>query len=115
MRASDASLGAGGAEPSGQAGILIVSGAGGRHPRLLPLGNLEPLPPPEPLDHQQADLSAGLPQQRIDAAVAISTIILRKGDDGGRQPLLVGIVLRRMTPGRAVLAEHLAGPPFRHW
>src|SRR5690606_25286852 len=41
-------------------------------------------------------------------------IILRQRDDVSRQALLVGIILRRVTLGRAVLAEHPAGPPFRY-
>ena len=35
-------------------------------------------------------------------------------DDVGRQALLVGIVFRGMTLRRTMLAEHLAGPPFRY-
>lgn len=53
-------------------------------------------------------------QQRMDAAIAVPAIILRQCDDVSRQSPLVGVVLRRMTLGRTVLAEHLAGPPFRY-
>jgi hypothetical protein len=44
----------------------------------------------------------------------ICAIVRGQCDDVGRQPSLVSVVLQRMTLGRAVLAEHLAGPPFRY-
>jgi hypothetical protein len=53
-------------------------------------------------------------QQRVKTAMAVSTIIRRKGDDVRRQALLVGIVPRWVTLRRAVPAEQLADPPLRN-
>ncbi len=47
------------------------------------------------------------PVMQYDAAM-----ILRKGDDIGRQALLIRIVLGWSALYRAVLAKHSAGPPF---
>jgi hypothetical protein len=55
-----------------------------------------------------------MPQQRVDAAIAVAAIVLRQGDDVGCQPHLVGVVFWRTALCRAVLAKHTAGPPLRY-
>src|SRR5690606_9956052 len=74
----------------------------------LSLRHLYTLPPPDALDHRQADLPAGMPEQRMDTAIAVTAIFLRQRDNVGRQAPLVGIISRRMSLCRAVLAEHAA-------
>ena len=80
----------------------------------LPFGNLQTLPPPDPLDHRQADLPAGIAEQSMDTTIAIPTIIRRQRDDVGGQPLLVCIVPRWVALRRAGLAKHPASPPLRY-
>jgi hypothetical protein len=50
----------------------------------------------------------------MDAARAVPAIILGQRDDGGRQALLVGIVLRTMTLRRTLLNQNTAAPPLRY-
>jgi hypothetical protein len=45
--------------------------------------NLQPLPPPDPLDALEVDDPAGFPQQRRDPAIAIATVAGGKRDDVG--------------------------------
>jgi len=56
---------------------------------------------------------ACMAQQRMDAAIAVSTIVLGQRDDVGRQPPLVGIILRWMALCRTMLAQNMAGPSLR--
>src|SRR5690606_7990477 len=55
-----------------------------------------------------------MPEQRMDTAIAVTAIFLRQRDNVGRQAPLVGIISRRMSLCRAVLAEHAAGPSLRY-
>ncbi len=75
----------------------------------LLLGNLQPLPSPDPLDPLVVHKPAGVAQQSRDLAVAVATILPGKLDDVGCQPLLVVAALRRLALCRAVLAERRTG------
>src|SRR5690606_27871732 len=80
--------------------------------RLL-VGNLEPLPPPDPFDTLGVHRPAFGPQHRRDPAVAVAPIPGSKPDDISRQRILIGSAMRLFALGRAVLAENLAGKPLR--
>ena len=81
-------------------------------PSGLLLRHLETLPPPDPLDHRQADPPARLLQQAVDSAIAISPVLLAKLDDVGGQEPLASIVPQRLALGRAMLADHRTGAPL---
>ena len=81
--------------------------------RLL-LRHFQTLPPPDTLDHRQADLPARMAEQRMDAPIAVPAIILRQRDDVGRQALLIGIVPWWMTLRRTMLTQNTAGPSLRY-
>src|SRR5690606_25206042 len=72
--------------------------------RLL-LGNLQPLPPPDPFDTLGVHSPALGPQHRRDPAVAVAPIPGSKPDDISRQRILLGSAMRLLALGRAVLAE----------
>ena len=59
-------------------------------PLRLLLRHFQPVPPPDALDALGVDHPAGRPEQRRDAAVAVTAILLGQRDDGGRQRRLVG-------------------------
>lgn len=80
----------------------------------LPLRYFKTLPPPDPFDHRQADLPASVAEQRMDAAIAVPTIILGQRDDVSRQTLLVAGILRTMSLRRTMLNQNTAGPPLRY-
>ncbi len=79
---------------------------------LLP-GDLQPLPPPDPLDPLGVDPPALGPEQRRDPAIAISTVLRGEPDDSLREALLILSYHRVLALGRAVLAHHTAGPALR--
>ncbi len=81
--------------------------------RLL-LGNLQPLPPPDPFDTLGVHRPAFRPQHRRDPAIAITAIAGSEPDDVGGQRLFIGPALRLFALGRTMLAENLAGKPLRH-
>ena len=85
-------------------------------PRLLRLllGNLEPLPPPDPLDALGVHRPACLPQERRDPAVAVAPVLGRERDDVRGQRVFIGPPARHLPLGRTMLAEHATGDPFRH-
>src|SRR4029077_2961151 len=74
--------------------------------------NLETLPPPDPLDHRQADVPARVSKERMDASITVAAIQPRQFDDVRGQEPLVRIVLQAFALGRSVLAEHRTGPPL---
>ena len=85
-------------------------------PQPLPLRllrrNLEPLPPPDPLDPLEIDCPASLPQQRSNPPIAIAAVLERQRDDIGRQSRLVVRRSGDLALGRAMLPERAAGKPF---
>lgn len=81
--------------------------------RLFP-GDLEPLPPPDALDTLGVHMPAFGTQQRRDPAIAVTTITAGQPDDIPGQGSLIRTATRRPALGRAVLADHQTGTPFRH-
>ena len=77
---------------------------------LLP-GDLETLPPPDSLDHRQADVPAGA-EHAMDAAIPVAAVLLGQLDHVRGQTALVAIILRSLALGRAVLADHRTGAPL---
>jgi hypothetical protein len=75
----------------------------------LPLGDLKPLTPPDPLDPLVIDEPARIPQQSCNLAVAIPAILACQLDDVGSQPLLVVAALWSLALRRAVLPERRTG------
>ena len=75
----------------------------------LPVGNLEPFAPPDPLDPLVVHQPAGVAQQGRDLAVAVAAVLPGKLDDVGRQPLFVVAALRCLALRRAMLAERRTG------
>ncbi len=51
----------------------------------LLMWNLQPLPPPDPLDAFEVDDPAGFPQQRRDPAIAVAAVTGREFDNVGSQ------------------------------
>ena len=80
--------------------------------RLL-LGNLQPLPPPDPFDTLGVHRPAFRPQHRRDPAIAIAAIPGSEPDNVGGQCLFIGSAVRLLALGRTMLAENLAGKPLR--
>ena len=80
--------------------------------RLL-LWDLQPLPPPYPLDPLHIHRPARLAQQRRDPPVAIAAELRGERDDVRRQGFFIGPTLRRLSLGRTMLPEHKTGEPFR--
>ena len=80
---------------------------------LLP-GDLQPLPPPDPLDPLGVDPPALGPERRRDPAIAISTVLCGEPDDGLCEALLILSGHRAFALGRAVLAHHTAGSALRN-
>jgi hypothetical protein len=80
--------------------------------RLL-LGNLEPLPPPDPLDPHPVHRPASLPKERRDPAVALPSILRGERDDVRPQRIFIGTSARHLPLGRPVLAELAANEAFR--
>ena len=78
------------------------------------LWDFETLPPPDALDHRQADVPARLSKERTDASITVAAIQPRQFDDVRGQEPLVGIVLQAFALGRSVLTQHRAGPPLGH-
>jgi hypothetical protein len=76
----------------------------------LPLRDLQPLAPPDPLHPLVVDHPARRgPQQLGDLAVAVAAVPARELDDVGGEPLLVVPAPRGLALRRAVLAERGAG------
>jgi len=74
--------------------------------------NLEPFTPPDAIDALLIHMPAVSPQQGRDPAVAIPAKPLCQGDDGRCQHILVVARNAWFALGRAVLADHTAGPAF---
>src|SRR5215212_4927393 len=80
----------------------------------LLLRDLEPFPPPEPLDTLAVDPPTGLAQQRRDPAIAVAAVPSGERDDvGGQRRLVVGRA-RRLALRGTVLAENPAGSSLGH-
>jgi hypothetical protein len=80
--------------------------------RLL-LWDLQPLPPPDPLDLLQVHRLAGLPKERRNAPVTVATELRGERDDVRCQGFFIGPTLRRLPLGRTMLPKHATGKPFR--
>ena len=80
--------------------------------RLLP-GNLEPLPPPYPLDPLRIHGPTGLPKERRDPAVAVASVLRGERYDVRGQRVFIGPPARHLPPGRPMLSEHATGEPLR--
>jgi hypothetical protein len=65
--------------------------------------NLQPLPPPDPLDLLLVHAPTGIPQQSSDPAVAIAAIALGQLDDVSGQRRLVIAGSGSLALGRAML------------
>ena len=72
--------------------------------------NLQPLATPDALDPLVVHEPAGIPQQRADLAIAITTVLAGELDEVGRERLLVVTAPRRLALRRAMLTERPAGP-----
>ena len=81
-------------------------------PLWLLLGNLQPLPSPDPLDPLHVHDPTGVTQQGRDPPVAIATILRGERDDVRGERLLVGTTVRNLPLCRSMLTEHPAGEPF---
>ena len=77
------------------------------------LGNLQPLPPPDPLDTLGIHRPTLGPQHRRDPAIAIAAIPGGEPDDVGGQRLLICSAFRRLALGRTMLAQNPAGKALR--
>jgi hypothetical protein len=67
--------------------------------------NLQPLPPPDPLDALEVDDPAGISQYRRDAAISVAAILGGERDDvGGQSRLVIG----RLRPFKSRYAVHRA-------
>ena len=83
-------------------------------PLRLLLRNLQPLPPPDPLDPLDVHHPAGIPQQGGDPPIAVAAVLGGKRDDvGGQRRLVIGR-RRDLALRGAVLAENPAGPALGH-
>src|SRR3546814_12503931 len=71
----------------------------------LSLRHLYTLPPPDALDHRQADLPAGLPEQRMGTALDVKAIIPHQPDNCGRQTPLIPLTYPRTPQSRRVTSE----------
>ena len=78
------------------------------------LGNLQPLPPPDPLDPLHVHCPAALTQQSRDPSVAVPPILLGKRDDVRGERVFVGTPTWSLPLGRSVLAEDTASETLRH-
>src|SRR5918994_4974333 len=76
--------------------------------------HLQPLPPPDPLDPLQVHPPASSPQHGGDPPIAVAAVLDGKGDNVGREPLLVVRGGRDLALRRAVLSEHTAGHALGH-
>ncbi len=81
--------------------------------RLL-LGNLQPLPPPDPFDTLGVHRPALGPQHRRDPTIAIAAIPGSEPDNVGGERLFIRPALGLLALGRAMLAEDLAGKALRN-
>ncbi len=75
----------------------------------LPVRNLEPFAPPDPLDPLVVDQPAGPARQLGDLAIAVAAILAGQFDDVGRQPLFIRSALRVPALRRAMLTERRTG------
>ena len=78
----------------------------------LPCWDLEPLPPPDPLDTLDVHDPAGISRQRRDPAISVAAILDRERDDVGGQRRLIVWGPGDLALRRAMLAEHAAGEAF---
>ena len=74
---------------------------------MLP-GDLQPLPPPDPLDTLGIDLPALGPEQRRGPAIAIATVLHGEVYDGRSEGLLILSLHGTLALRRAVLAHNTA-------
>ena len=77
------------------------------------LRDLQPHPPPEPLDPLHVHGPAGISEESRDAPIAIAAILRGERDDVCGERLFVGTPARHLPLGRSVLAEHTTGKPLR--
>ena len=82
-------------------------------PLRLLLWNLQPLPPPYTLYALHVHRPTGLPKERRDAPVAVAPVLRGERDDVSDQRVFIGLALRHLPLGRAVLPEDTTGEPFR--
>ena len=73
------------------------------------MGDLQPLPSPDPLDPLVVDDPARLLQQPGDLAIAVAAVLPGQCDGVGGQPFLVISAPRYLALRRAVLPERRAG------
>ena len=78
-------------------------------PLAMPLGDLQPLPPPDPLYPLDVDRPALRPEQRRDPAIAVTAVLAGEPDDGRCQSFFIVSRCGPLALGRAVLADNLAG------
>ena len=80
----------------------------------LLVGNLQPLPSPDPLHALGVHRPAGLAQQGRDPPIAVAAIGLGQLDDVGGQGRLVVTTSGRLALRGTVLSEHRAGAALGH-
>ena len=73
------------------------------------VGDLQPLPSPDPLDPLVVDDPARLLQQPGNLAIAVAAVLPGKLDDVGGEPLFVVTAPRCLALRRAVLPERRTG------
>src|ERR671912_1193787 len=97
--------------PQADAGTVVEP----EPPFLRLLGrHLQPLPSPDPLHPLEVHHPAGSPQHGGDPPIAVAAVLDGKGDNVGREPLLVVRGRRDLALRRAVLSEHTAGHALGH-
>ena len=77
------------------------------------LRHLQPLPSPYPLDTLHIHGPTSITQHGRDPAIAVAPILGRERDDVRGQQFFISPTVRHLPLGRAMLAEHTAGEPFR--
>ncbi len=80
----------------------------------LLLGNLKPLPPPDPLNPLGIHVPAFGSQQCRDPAIAITTILTGQPNDIRRQGIFIRPAVWHLTLGRAMLTDDPTGAALRH-
>ena len=74
--------------------------------------HFQPLSPPDAIDPLLVHMPALVPQECRDPAIAIPAELFGQADDRTRQGVLVIAADEVLALGRAVLADHAAGPTF---
>jgi hypothetical protein len=77
------------------------------------MGDLQPLPPPDPFHPPIADRPARLAQQGGDLAIAVAAVLAGQFDHVGRQSFGIFSAPRDLALRRAVLPECRAGAALR--